>query len=53
MEADTLLCTCARLSGGSVSPEFEQVVAHGLAFSYWLLRIATDKKRIDMRFKEE
>lgn len=30
-----------------------QVVAHGLAFSYWLLRITTDQKRLDMRFKEE
>ncbi|CAN0512703.1 unnamed protein product, partial [Ectocarpus sp. 8 AP-2014] len=29
------------------------VVAHVLAFSYWLLRITTDKKRLEMRFKEE
>lgn len=31
----------------------QQVAAHGLAFAYWLLRITTDKKRVDMRFKEE
>ncbi|CAM9593208.1 unnamed protein product [Laminaria digitata] len=29
------------------------VGAHILAFLYWVLRISTDKKRLEMRFKEE
>lgn len=31
----------------------EQIGAHLLAFSYWVLQITTDKKKLDMRFKEE
>lgn len=31
----------------------KKVGAHILAFSYWVLRITTDKKRLEMRFKEE
>lgn len=36
-----------------VSLSVKKVAAHALAFSYWVLRISTDKKRLEMRFKEE